>query len=226
MNVEYTRISDVLVMLTKDLHYCFKLSDLFKGKELRAVMAKTGYQADEVFVITAPAGFVCDLASVPKALQPLFAPDGKWAAAAVIHDLLYQNTHKGIYPNTPLGKLNAHIDKDFADKIFFNAMIMCDVNIIIRSMFYNAVKYFGEAAYENQNKSIKYPEDAEKVVVNDEPYLFIRELFRPGIPDQIREQHSDVSPVWFKFPNLKRPLINYIKEVQDVQAKRETTITS
>lgn len=41
-------------------------------------------------VISIPAGFVTDFASIPRGLWNIFPPAGKWGKAAVVHDWLYQ----------------------------------------------------------------------------------------------------------------------------------------
>lgn len=46
---------------------------------------------DNSDVIEVPAGFVTDLASVPRIFWTLLPPDGKYAKAAIIHDYLYDN---------------------------------------------------------------------------------------------------------------------------------------
>lgn len=39
--------------------------------------------------IIVPKGFVCDLASIPRILRPLFSVNGKHREAAILHDWLY-----------------------------------------------------------------------------------------------------------------------------------------
>ncbi len=46
---------------------------------------------DNSDIIHVPAGFVTDLASVPRIFWTLLPPDGKYAKAAIIHDYLYDN---------------------------------------------------------------------------------------------------------------------------------------
>lgn len=42
-------------------------------------------------VLTIPAGFVTDLASIPQVLWNILPPIGRYDHAAVVHDFLYQN---------------------------------------------------------------------------------------------------------------------------------------
>lgn len=44
-----------------------------------------------------PAGFVTDLASVPRVVWSFYPPDGPWAKAAVIHDFLYATKGTGAW---------------------------------------------------------------------------------------------------------------------------------
>lgn len=41
--------------------------------------------------LTIPGGFIWDLSSVPRIFWTLFAPDGDFEIASIIHDFLYQN---------------------------------------------------------------------------------------------------------------------------------------
>lgn len=81
---------------------------------------------------TVYAGFRTDFASVPRQLQWLYTPQGKYSRSSVVHDFLYTNN------NCP---------KIVADDTFFRAMKCDGVDIITRHLFYWAVKYFGEDSY-------------------------------------------------------------------------------
>lgn len=61
------------------------------GRSLWAVQRALEYQAgdDPNELIIVPAGFVTDLASVPRMVWSFYPPDGPWAKAAIIHDFLY-----------------------------------------------------------------------------------------------------------------------------------------
>ena len=78
-------------------------------------------------------GFKTDFASVPKQLQWLYTQTGKYSRAAVVHDYLYSTL------STP---------KKVADDTFYRAMKCDGVDIITRHVFYWAVKYFGQGAYD------------------------------------------------------------------------------
>lgn len=61
------------------------------GRSLWAVQRALEYQVgnDPEEIIVVPAGFVTDLASVPRLVWSFYPPDGPWAKAAIIHDFLY-----------------------------------------------------------------------------------------------------------------------------------------
>lgn len=83
-------------------------------------------------VVVVPAGTVTDLASVPRLLWVILPPHGRWAKAAIIHDYLYAN---GIGT------------KEFADKVFLEAMAVLGVPKTKRTLMYWAVRLFGRGSY-------------------------------------------------------------------------------
>ena len=80
------------------------------------------------YVITVPAGFITDLASVPRWLWPLIPPHGAHASAAVVHDWLYRT---------------GYTDRPTADRIFHEAMTVSDVPPLRARIMYTAVRLFG-----------------------------------------------------------------------------------
>ncbi|ASD90437.1 DUF1353 domain-containing protein [Salmonella enterica] len=87
---------------------------------------------DESDVIEVPAGFITDLATVPRIFWILLPPDGKYAKAAIIHDYLYDN---------------ALCTKKEADKIFQDGMTVLGVPKWKRIVMYLAVRLFGRGSY-------------------------------------------------------------------------------
>lgn len=94
---------------------------------------------DSAETITVPAGFVTDLASVPRALWSIFAPFGRYTQAAVIHDYLY--VVGGVVPG------GAVYTKDQADRIFEQASKNLGVGQPARWLMYQAVHHFGRGAF-------------------------------------------------------------------------------
>ncbi|ECE6803540.1 phage tail protein [Salmonella enterica subsp. diarizonae] len=87
---------------------------------------------DESDVIEVPAGFITDLATVPRVFWILLPPDGKYAKAAIIHDYLYDNALR---------------TKKEADRIFLDGMTVLGVPKWKRTVMYYAVKLFGRGNY-------------------------------------------------------------------------------
>lgn len=88
-------------------------------------------------VIRVPAGFVTDLASIPRWLWSLIPPDGKYAKAAIVHDYLYTQA---------IGT------KSYADDIFLEAMTVLGVPTWKRKVMHTAVIFFGRGSYKPAKK--------------------------------------------------------------------------
>jgi hypothetical protein len=94
------------------------------GKEFE-LEERLVYQSDiwpELIVV--PAGFITDLASIPRIFQSLIPKVGKHALAAIVHDYLVR------LPD---------FDRKLADKIFLEAMKLLGVNPVRRRLMYWAV---------------------------------------------------------------------------------------
>lgn len=100
------------------------------------------------FKITVPKGFITDGASIPKSLQWIYDPYGKYIKGAVIHDYLYSK-----YNDTG-------INRTLADKIFDFIMKETRVNGKTRRKFYVAVKYFGKIFWQDKLKNEGYKDQA------------------------------------------------------------------
>ncbi|EBP3805957.1 DUF1353 domain-containing protein [Salmonella enterica subsp. enterica] len=87
---------------------------------------------DNSDVIEVPAGFVTDLATIPRIFWSLMPPDGKYAKAAIIHDYLYDNALR---------------TKREADLIFLDGMTVLGVPKWKRTIMYCAVRLFGKGMY-------------------------------------------------------------------------------
>ncbi|HDN7458618.1 TPA: DUF1353 domain-containing protein [Salmonella enterica subsp. enterica serovar Eastbourne] len=87
---------------------------------------------DNSDVISVPAGFVTDLATVPRIFWTLMPPDGKYAKAAIIHDYLYDKALR---------------TKQQADLIFLDGMTVLGVPKWKRAIMYQAVRLFGRGNY-------------------------------------------------------------------------------
>lgn len=85
-------------------------------------------------VIRVPAGYVTDLASVPRILWSLLPPAGRYAKAAIIHDWMYDNALRS---------------KKEADLIFLDGMRVLGVSRWRRRLMYLAVRVFGKGRYQS-----------------------------------------------------------------------------
>ncbi|EDR5075844.1 DUF1353 domain-containing protein [Salmonella enterica] len=95
---------------------------------------------DNCDVIEVPAGFVTDLATIPRVFWSLMPPDGKYAKAAIIHDYLYDNALR---------------TKKEADLIFLDGMTVLGVPEWKRTIMYYAVRLFGKGMYNRKNPANK-----------------------------------------------------------------------
>lgn len=83
------------------------------GRGTWLLLGPLGYQSELIGLVTVPAGFVTDLASVPRLPVAFFLAGGLAHAAAVVHDWLY-TTHQ--------------TDRATADAVFKEAAQACGVS--------------------------------------------------------------------------------------------------
>lgn len=91
-------------------------------------------------IISVPAGFITDLATVPRIFWILLPPDGKYAKAAIIHDYMYDNALR---------------TKKEADLIFLDGMTVLGVPRWKRTIMYYAVRLFGRGMYNRKTPANK-----------------------------------------------------------------------
>ncbi|EBH3676593.1 DUF1353 domain-containing protein [Salmonella enterica] len=94
---------------------------------------------DNSDVIEGPAGFVTDLATIPRIFWTILPPDGKYAKAAIIHDWMYDNALR---------------TKKEADKIFLDGMTVLGVPKWKRIIMYYAVRLFGRGMYGKEQNTV------------------------------------------------------------------------
>jgi len=87
--------------------------------------------------IVVPAGFDTDYASIPRIFWAIYAPDGSYAEAAVVHDFLYWAQP---------------IERAEADEVFYEAMTALGVPWLRRQILYRAVRLGGWAAWASNAK--------------------------------------------------------------------------
>ena len=86
-------------------------------------------------MISAPAGFNTNFASVPRICYVLLTPMGKHTQASILHDYLYSRAC--VYD----------LSRKQADIIFYEAMRDSLVNPITAKLMYYAVRIFGKSFY-------------------------------------------------------------------------------
>lgn len=85
---------------------------------------------------TIPKDFKTDLASIPRILWPILAPQyAGFVSPAILHDYLY--------------RCNNHITRQFADEVLYSALITEDVTAFTASKFFLAVRLFGGSHFTN-----------------------------------------------------------------------------
>jgi hypothetical protein len=93
------------------------------------------YQIGESeFVVSVPAGFVTDYASIPRAFCQVLPKHGRYSRAGIVHDYLYW---KG------------ECSQRQADRIMYLAMEESGVDSKTRGTIYRTLRSFGEAAWKS-----------------------------------------------------------------------------
>lgn len=137
----------VLVLLDDKDHPSTKA-----GRSLWAVQRALSYQTgeDPAEVITVPAGFVTDLASIPRAVRSFYPPDGPWVKAAVIHDFLYATKGTGVWGKKHVGITRATLySRVEVDAILREAMTDRGIGTWERNVIWSAVRAGGAGGWGN-----------------------------------------------------------------------------
>ncbi|MBY4771896.1 DUF1353 domain-containing protein [Burkholderia ambifaria] len=124
-------------------HYYYLTSDIgwYPGKNNDKDLPK----------VSAPPGFVTDLASIPRVFWSALPPDGNYAYAAVLHDYLYWMQTE---------------DRAVADRILKNAMEDFSVPPLTVEAIYRGVRVGGASAW---NKNAALRKSGEKRVLSHWP---------------------------------------------------------
>lgn len=83
--------------------------------------------------IVVPAGFITDLASIPRALRGVLEQNGRSRKAAVLHDWLYSSQRIG----------TRRITRAQADAVFRQALEAEHVGWVARSLYWSGVRVGG-----------------------------------------------------------------------------------
>lgn len=134
----------VLVLLDNKLGPAIR-----NGRSLWGLQRTLSYTpVGDTHTITVPAGFVTDLASIPRWAWILLPPDGPWVKAAIIHDFLYSTGGSGIWKSHPTSIDPARAyDRKEADQILREAMENRGVGAFKRNVIYLAVRIGGAGGW-------------------------------------------------------------------------------
>jgi hypothetical protein len=93
--------------------------------------------------ITVPAGFVTDLASIPRPVWSFYPPDGPWVKGAIVHDFLYYTQGDGEWNGqhgVPEGRRYSRAE---ADGVLWEAMTDRGVGLWGKIVIWSAVRLGG-----------------------------------------------------------------------------------
>jgi hypothetical protein len=107
------------------------------------------YITHDCYIVAIPAGFITDLASIPRALHSLIPQHGDHSLAAIVHDYLYATQGT---------------TRKAADEIFLNALEDSGVSWIKRNLLYAGVRVGGWVAW---NARAKAREEDQKQHMKD-----------------------------------------------------------
>jgi hypothetical protein len=106
----------------------------FNDGQQWVVTAPLSYRIGETdYVITVPAGFVTDFASIPRVFHSLLSPTDRPGCGGIVHDFLYWEQS---------------CTREQADWILMLAMMESGVDAVTRNLVYKVVDWFGENAWE------------------------------------------------------------------------------
>ena len=89
--------------------------------------------------VTVPAGFVTDMASIPRFLWVILPPWGRYGNAAIVHDFLYWDQQ---------------MSRREADLVMYEGMQDMKVGCLKRFLIYRSLRLFGWVAW-RKNTSLK-----------------------------------------------------------------------
>ena len=114
--------------------------ETFGAKQWRLIEPLV-YITNNSNAITAPKGFVCDLASIPRILRIVYPVNAKHREAAILHDWLYHQKGHVIF---------AHLTREQCDDLFYEAMINSGVSAWKAWSMWAGVRLGGWAAWSNK----------------------------------------------------------------------------
>ena len=129
-----------------------------QGRQLFSLIAAVAYESDRLGgVVLVPAGYVTDLASVPKLPLAWLAAGGTGTEAAVIHDFLY-TTHA--FNDEPISRATA-------DAVFREAIAASQDKTAPGWLMWLAVRIGGSGAWKSQGP--EQPEHVAAFIASESP---------------------------------------------------------
>jgi hypothetical protein len=140
------RFAGKLVLVLLDNKYAPSIKE---GRSLWGLHDPLTYRpSDAGFTITAPPGFVTDLASIPRWAWIVLPPDGPWVKGAVIHDFLYATRGSGVWKAHPSGNSRpSAYTRAEADWILRDALANRGVDLLRRNLIWAAVRIGGAGGW-------------------------------------------------------------------------------
>ena len=105
-----------------------------------------------------PAGFTTDFASIPRIFQGLIPKHGRFDAAAIVHDYLYNVQPLVLHSNPNPGSFSleyVRITRKEADGVFRRIMKELGVGWTRRNLMYRAVRLGGWAPWRKSRNGLK-----------------------------------------------------------------------
>jgi hypothetical protein len=132
------------------------------GRSLWALQRPLAYEAGPARdLITVPAGFVTDLASIPRLVWTFYPPDGPWVKAAIVHDFLYYTRGDGLWGKVRGLARTKPYSRAESDSIFAEAMQDRGVRPWGRFVLWIAVRLGGWLGWKVKHKHARpHPEPA------------------------------------------------------------------
>ncbi len=159
------RFSGKLVLVLLDNKFSPSIRE---GRSLWGLQRRLSYSPGEgEHTITVPAGFVTDLASVPRWAWIIIPPDGPWVKAAIVHDYLYSTGGTGKWKRHPASITRAEpYSRLEADRIMREAMENRGVGWFARNLIYVAVRLGGGRGWQVDASGEQVTEQDERFVTD------------------------------------------------------------
>lgn len=120
------------------------------GRSLWALQRPMSYYAgpDRNEEIVVPAGFVTDLASIPRLVWSFYPPDGPWVKSAIVHDFLYDTQGDGRWNSAAGVNREKPYSRAESDGILLEGMAERDVGRWERFVIWASVRLGGKRGWD------------------------------------------------------------------------------